>query len=123
MKHAPAKLLSRKARYFPSARRAPEAPPPWRLLAARLRHRQRCEIRGQFVRLERLDIELCERHERAAEIRQVAAAAIHDRGHGCDGAAVSTHDVDRLLHAAAACHDILRHDEPRAGIDLESTAQ
>ena len=51
------------------------------------------------------------------------AASIDNHTDGGNDSAVRAHDIDRLLDAAAARHDILGHDKAFAFVDLESAPQ
>src|SRR5690606_26830457 len=50
-------------------------------------------------------------------------AAIDERNDRRHHAAVLAHDVDRLLHAAAAGHHVFRDDEALSLLDREATTQ
>jgi len=93
------------------------------LLAARLDGGGRPQILGEIRGIESFDIHLNERNERAAEVRELAGTAVHDRPGGDDDAAVVTDDLDGFLDAAASGDDILGDDETLAGGDLKTSAQ
>lgn len=93
------------------------------LLAAGFHTRTGRQIRWQLVRFERLDIHLDQAHERAAEIRPAAAAAIDNDADRLDDSTMRAHDVDRFLDAPPACDHIFRDDEALARRDLKPAPQ
>jgi len=93
------------------------------LFAAWLNGGGRPQILGEIGGIESFDIHLNERNERAAEVRELAGTAVHDRPGGDDDAAVVTDDLDGLLNAAATGDDILSNHEALAGGDLKTSAQ
>lgn len=62
-----------------------------------------------------------ERDEWAAEIRQIPAAAVHDRTCSDDYAAMRSNNINCLLHTATTRHDVLGHDESLSRLDLETS--
>jgi hypothetical protein len=93
------------------------------LFAAWLDGGGRPQILGEIGGIEGFDIHLNERNERAAEVRELAGTAVHDRPGGDDDAAVVADDLDGFLNAAATGDDILGDDETLAGGDLKTSAQ
>jgi hypothetical protein len=93
------------------------------LLAAGFDGRDARKIRGELVGRESFDIHFEEADERAAEVRSLAAAAIHDHADARDLSAMRSDDVDRLLHPAAARDDVFGYDEPLVRRDLKAASQ
>jgi hypothetical protein len=82
-----------------------------KLTTAGLYSRDRGEIGWDSVGGKRLHIHFDQTNERTAEIRCLAAAAIHNDSDADDDASLLSHDIDRLLDAAAARYHVLRDDE------------
>ena len=94
-----------------------------RLFAARFSGGDFGEIWWEIICGECLDIHFDQAHEWAAEIRFSCAASIYNYADSRDDAAMRTHDVDCLLHAASACDDVFDHDEFLVRRNLKTAAQ
>ena len=93
------------------------------LLAAGFDGRDVRKIRGELLSREGIDVHFDEADEGAAEVRSLAATAIHDHADARDLSTMRSDDVDRLLHATAACHDVFGYDESLVRRDLKAASQ
>jgi hypothetical protein len=96
---------------------------PFLLFAARFDGGDLFQIRRQIIGRKCLHIHLDQTDKRATEIWLCFAAPVHDHAGGRNNSAVTVHDIDCFLHAAAACHHVFDDDELFAVADLESTSQ
>jgi hypothetical protein len=81
------------------------------------------EVGGKIIGGKCFDIHLDEADEGAAEVRSLAATAVHDHSDARGPSAMRSDDVDRLLHAAAARHDVFGYDESLVRRDLKAASQ
>jgi hypothetical protein len=97
--------------------------PAVRLFTARLDRGNFSQIGWKRVRGECFDIHFDKADEGAAKVRTFPATPIYDHPDAGHLSTARPHDVDSLLHAAAAGNDVFRDNEFFAGRDGEAAPQ
>src|SRR3954454_7006314 len=92
--------------------------PRYSLFASGLNYRDFRQIIRQIVGFKGFNIHFNEADERAAKLRLGLPASIHDHGNRGNDTAMLVHDIDCLLNASTASHNILDHNKLLAFVDF-----